>query len=205
MTRKSRKKSTPARASNNALWNKYGHYFTFERVLVGSIILITLLAVIFLAVNSRQNRQVDIDGVEHITGLAQGHNENVTYPDDGAPPAGGNHSATLQNCGIYDSPINSANAVHSLEHGAVWITYRPDLPQDQVDKLRDITRGGSHRLLSPYPNQTSPVVLTAWGLRLRVDNADDSQITAFVNNYESGPQTPELGAPCRGGTGQPLG
>src|ERR1051325_4821995 len=53
-----------------------------------------------------------------------------------SPPVGGAHNVVWQNCGIYSTPIHNEHAVHSLEHGAVWITYRPDLPADQVEILR---------------------------------------------------------------------
>src|SRR5207248_375053 len=58
----------------------------------------------------------------------------VSYAQN--PPVGGNHAALWQNCGFYSSPVANENAVHSLEHGAVWITYRPGLGGRQVDVLR---------------------------------------------------------------------
>jgi hypothetical protein len=55
---------------------------------------------------------------------------NIDYDQDlGIPPAGGPHNPSWQNCGFYDELVRDENAVHSLEHGAVWITYQPDLPQ----------------------------------------------------------------------------
>ncbi len=57
------------------------------------------------------------------------------------------------NCGIYDQPVLNENAVHALEHGAVWITYNPDLSADDVQKLRDLMPS-SYIVLSPYPGWT---------------------------------------------------
>ena len=42
---------------------------------------------------------------------------------------------------VYDAPIANEHAVHSLEHGAVWITYKPGLPADQVEQARRPGRG----------------------------------------------------------------
>ncbi|NLD76028.1 MAG: DUF3105 domain-containing protein, partial [Acidimicrobiales bacterium] len=108
-----------------------------------------------------------------------------------------------QNCGIYDEPVPVANAVHSLEHGAVWVSYHPDLPPSDVAALREAVEGESYALLSPYPDLASPVVLTAWGVQLEVDNVDDDRIPTFLNKYLQGEQTPEPGASCRGGNGTP--
>ena len=124
-----------------------------------------------------------------------------TYPQ--TPPAGGVHSAVWQNCGIYDQPVRNENAVHSLEHGAVWLAYRPDLPAAAIDTLRGLARGHSHVLLAPYPDLPQPIVATAWGLQLPVQDASDSRLPLFVARYEKGPQTPEPGAVCTGGTGTP--
>lgn len=119
------------------------------------------------------------------------------------PPVGGKHSQIVQNCGIYPSAVNNENAIHSLEHGAVWITYQPDLPSDQVAQLSGLAKGKSHVLVSPYPGQPVPVVASAWGKQVRLTGSDDPRLAKFIKEYVNGPQTPEPGAPCSGGTGSP--
>jgi Protein of unknown function (DUF3105) len=126
---------------------------------------------------------------------------HVAGPIDYAerPPIGGPHNVVWQNCGIYDVPIHKEHAVHSLEHGAVWITYRPDLPPDQVQILRS-TASDDFMLLSPYPGLPSPVVASAWNHQIRLDGAADSRLQPFIERYKNNPATtPEFGAPCAGG------
>ncbi|WP_027483818.1 DUF3105 domain-containing protein [Deinococcus pimensis] len=115
------------------------------------------------------------------------------------PPVGGTHNFRWQNCGVYDAPIANEYGVHSLEHGAVWITYREGLAQDQVDKLKKLVDGHSYTILSPYPDLPSPVVASAWNNQVAVENADDARLAAFVRKFESGTQAPERGAACSGG------
>lgn len=146
-----------------------------------------------------------IPGLQLYGRQLRGHNNNVTMPTDNLPPVGGVHHDAWQNCGIYDSPIRPENAVHSIEHGAVWITYRPDLPANQIEKLAERVRGESYLLLSPYPDQRSPIALTAWAVQLEVDSADDERIETFIQRYRLGPSTPERGGACggSGGLGNP--
>ncbi len=122
---------------------------------------------------------------------------DVTYP--ASPPNGGDHNAAWENCGVYETQIPDEHAVHSLEHGAVWITYRPDLPKAEIATLRDVVSGTPYALLSPYPGQTGKIDLSAWGRRVTVDKADDAMVEKFVKVYADGPQTPEKGAACTGG------
>jgi hypothetical protein len=117
--------------------------------------------------------------------------------------ASGEHVPVWQNCGFYEEPVRSENAVHSLEHGAVWITYRPDLPQEQVERLRELASNESFVLASPYPDLPAPVVASAWGKQLMLDSADDPRLERFVSAFQQGPQTPEPGAVCTGGVGEP--
>ena len=126
---------------------------------------------------------------------------DVTYPQ--TPGVGGEHRAVWQNCGIYNDPVAEELAVHAMEHGAVWITYRPDLPADQVEQLKGLVRGKSYTLLSPFPDQPTAVAASAWGLQLTADSADDGRLSQFVAKYRQGTQTPEPGAACVGGTGTP--
>lgn len=135
----------------------------------------------------------------------RGHDEGVIIETGDLPPVGGVHSPRWQNCGIYDEPLDNKNAVHSMEHGAVWITYQPELDVAGVNALRDLVGDQTYLLMSPYPGLSSPVVLSAWGIQLEVDSAGDELVAEFVSTYRLGPQTPEFGAACTGGVGFPVG
>lgn len=117
-----------------------------------------------------------------------------------SPPVGGDHSPVWENCTVYTKPIPNENAVHSLEHGGVWITYQPSLPAAQVATLTALVTGNGYRMLSPYPGLTSPISVQAWGRQVFVTSASDPRIAAFVAKFTQGPQTPERGAACTGGT-----
>jgi hypothetical protein len=125
----------------------------------------------------------------------------VSYPQ--TPPVGGNHAQAWMNCGVYSTPVPNENAVHDLEHGAVWVTYRPGLPARQVDQLRQLAAGQTYLTVSPYPGLPAPVVASAWGVQLRLPDASDPRLAEFAAKYMQGPQTPEPGAPCTGGIGTP--
>jgi hypothetical protein len=114
------------------------------------------------------------------------------------PARGGDHNLLPQTCAIYDAPIAPEHAVHSLEHGAVWLTYNDDVSKADVEKLADQIDGEPYGLMSPLPEQDSPIVLTAWGRTLKLEKADDDRIADFVKAYASGPQTLEPGAACLG-------
>ncbi len=116
------------------------------------------------------------------------------------PPPGGDHNGVPQTCDVYTEAIAPEHAVHSLEHGAVWVTYNDSASEDDVSSLEADVRGDPYRLMSPLPEQESPVVLTAWGRTLEVDSADDERVDQFLRAYTNGPQTPERGAACVGVT-----
>lgn len=142
-------------------------------------------------------------GVQDVdVGEAGQHTEgSVDYAQ--TPPAGGEHNPVWQNAGFYSEPISNENAVHTIEHGAVWITYNPDLPQQQVNELQDLANSRDCVLVSPYQGLDSPVVASAWGKQLKLESADDPSLNSFVGSYLQGPQTPEPGATCTGGVGTP--
>lgn len=142
-----------------------------------------------------------IDGVLKIDYPAGQHvdsTQRVAY--DQTPPFGGPHDATWANCTgtVYPTAIRTENAVHSLEHGAVWITYNPDLvDQDQIESLAARVDGKTYMLMSPFPGQESPISLQSWGHRLAVDNADDERINQFITAVNLNPNVyPEVGASC---------
>jgi Protein of unknown function (DUF3105) len=133
-----------------------------------------------------------------------------------SPPVGGPHNATWMNCGIYDKPVPSERAVHNLEHGAIWITYQPSLPQSEERQLRAFvdkqtvvapTGGPPSRFmdLTPYPGLPAPIVISSWGFQLKIRSPADPRLQLFVNKFRASARyTPEYGAPCTGGLGTPL-
>lgn len=134
---------------------------------------------------------------------AQHTTEKQVYEEN--PPVGGPHNPVWLNCGVYDAPVANENAVHSMEHGAVWITYRPDLAASAVDTLEQDVSGKDYTILSPYQGLPSPIVLSAWNNQLQVSSADDPRIGPFLAKFVQGAQTPEPGALCSNGTGTPTG
>ncbi len=151
------------------------------------------------------NETAAIEGIQTFTNLKRDHSSSQQNYDQ-TPPVGGIHSEVWQNCGIYDTQIPLENAVHSLEHGAVWVTYQPDLADSEVQILRNLLRGKSHTLLAPYQYGAlnKPVVAIAWGLKLELERANDPRLAQFVTRYANGPQAPEPGETCSGGTGTPI-
>lgn len=165
----------------------------------GIVVLGVLAAIVGLSINRAGQK---IEGVTAYPGQEGGHVEtSVTYEQN--PPVGGPHSPAWQNCGVYTSPIANENGVHTLEHGAVWITYRADLSITELQALQTLTRQSGYRLLSPYADLPSPIVLSAWGYQLHLEQADDPRLTTFIEQYERSSFAPEPGAPCTGGLGQP--
>ncbi len=192
MAKKSTRRRKTAAQTNNT-----------RNIAIIAAVILGIGALVFLLYLNVQEPQA-LDGLRTFAGLPREHDETVDYSGEELPPVGGIHSGTWQNCGIYDEPIAAKNAVHSMEHGAVWITYHPNLPAGDVEDLQDAARGESFVLLSPYPELKSPVVLTAWGIQLAVDSAGDGRIADFIERYQLGPQTPEFGAPCSNGMGSPI-
>lgn len=122
----------------------------------------------------------------------------LTYKQN--PPVGGTHNYDWQDCmgEVYTAPIAKEQAVHSLEHGAIWVTYRPDLPKDQVDKLAAKVTDRSFMLMSPYPDLDKAISLQAWGYQLKVDNANDGRIDRFIQALRQNASM-EPQASCSGG------
>jgi len=149
-------------------------------------------------------RAAAIQGIVNYTAqkpawLTANHKQgSLTYQVN--PPVGGDHNPAWQNCmgDIYKAPIANEHAVHSLEHGAVWITYDSKLASAQVDKLVTRVKGLEYTFMSPVDNLGSPISLQAWGYQLKVDNADDSRIDAFLRALRKN-ASQEQGAACSGG------
>ena len=119
-----------------------------------------------------------------------------------SPPANGDHAPLWQNCGFYSEPINDVNVVHSMDHGVVWITYSPDLPESAIAALRPYG-AEEYVVVSPYPGQDAPVIATAWRNQIKLDGPDDPRLRQFVDGFRVSEIAPLSGNRCVGGVGEP--
>ncbi|TDW30460.1 DUF3105 domain-containing protein [Cryobacterium psychrophilum] len=130
-----------------------------------------------------------------------GHVETpVSY--DQKPPVGGEHNPAWLNCGVYEQPIPSENAVHSLEHGAIWVTYDPAISADELDAVKALLPS-TYVVLSPFEDSPAPIVLSGWNVQLQLDSAEDPRLPQFFSEYWKSGTAPEIGAPCSGGVDAP--
>ncbi|MBU3869335.1 DUF3105 domain-containing protein [Streptomyces sp. 4503] len=118
-----------------------------------------------------------------------------------SPPVGGNHNQVWQNCNgdVYTKPLTKENAVHALEHGAVWVTYTDKAPKEDIAALSERVKKTPYSMMSPYQEQDAPIVLNAWGNQLDIQKASDPRVAAFFKKFVQGKQTPEPGAYCTNG------
>lgn len=177
----------------------------FEYIRDNLFVIVLILLVggfIALAISQRAStpskKDVKITGVNTFNITNRTHvSERVAYAQ--TPTVGGNHNPTWAACDgkTYDQPVQDEFAAHSMEHGAVWITYQPGLDQSAVDKLKAKVGSSNYTMMSPYPKQPGKIMLSAWNNQLAVENADDARIDQFLEKYRLGPQTPEPGATCQ--------
>jgi hypothetical protein len=120
------------------------------------------------------------------------------------PPTNGDHDPLWQDCGFYEEPIEDRHAVHSMDHGVVWITYRPDLPERQIKSLRPYSKE-NYVIVSPYPGQDAPVIATSWRVQLELNGADDPRLKRFVDQFKISELAPLSGNRCTLGVGKPRG
>ncbi|WP_328482318.1 DUF3105 domain-containing protein [Streptomyces sp. NBC_00377] len=141
------------------------------------------------------------DGVKTWKGtLGRTHvSKTVKYPTE--PPVGGDHNQVWMNCNgdVYTRKLNNMNAVHSLEHGAVWVTYNSKASKADVAALAARVKKTPYTLMSPDDDQADPIVLTAWAHQRTVTSASDPNLDKFFEKFVQGEQTPEPGAACSGG------
>lgn len=197
-----RKPITPVKVNQGRNWGPIA-LFTAVGVLAASIIGFAVWSLYRPGgpAYSWETRAKSISGIQDFrgNGYKGAHSwDPQTY--DKTPPVGGTHNFVWQQCmgNVYDAPIPNEHAVHALEHGAVWLTYRSDLPADQVKTLANKIKGHDYTLMSPFDGLDHAVSLQAWGWQLKLDDVNDSRIDDFISALSKN-ATVEPQATCSGG------
>ena len=103
------------------------------------------------------------------------------------PPTSGPHADPVA-WGLYRTEIRDDEALHNLEHGGVYVSYRPDLPEDEVDKLKallfapysDSEFQPRKIIMAPRENNKAPIVLSSWLRSEKLENFDAEKIKEYV-------------------------
>ena len=173
-----------------------------------AVVLFAAAVITFAVVKVRQANADKVESVDEIDGVQTydypGGQQHVSTPVDYAesPPVGGEHAPPPDwaDCTgtVYDIDIRHENAVHSLEHGGVWVTYDPErVGEDAVETLVGLVEGVSGRMLSPYEGLDAPISIQSWGHQLKVEQADDKRLKQFADLLTQNAEfTPEPGATC---------
>lgn len=108
-------------------------------------------------------------------------------PYNSNPPTSGPHYAQTAQEGFRDTPIPDENIVHNLEHGDVWISYRPDIPDKIKEKLKQFT-SEPKVIITPRPANDKDIALAAWGRLDKFDLSESGQlpiqrIQDFISRY----------------------
>lgn len=96
------------------------------------------------------------------------HVKNKDYDGD-QPPTSGPHASPLA-WGVYKTEIRDDQVIHNMEHGGVYISYQPNLPKDQIEKLKKLLSQPfsdpkfqpKKIVLAPRAANESPIVLSSW-------------------------------------------
>ncbi|UCR87898.1 DUF3105 domain-containing protein [Mycetocola spongiae] len=167
---------------------------------LGGVAVVALIATTVILtpkpVTYATNSGKTVQGVATFTNDAAHTTATVNYEQ--TPPAGGPHDPVWLNCGVYTETQRSENAVHAQEHGAVWVTYDPALPEADIAAIR-AKLPSTYVIMSPFPGLENPVTLSAWNAQLSLDKIDDPRFEEFFEAYWKSNAVPEPGSPCTGG------
>lgn len=130
--------------------------------------------------------EFEIEGTNHV-----GPGEKVSYNTN--PPTSGSHWATPADWRFNDNELPDEQLVHNLEHGGIWITYKPsliaqgsneDLDEASINRLKDIAKNNSNSVvITKRDNNDNPIVVASWGRMMKLSEVDEALIQKYIDTY----------------------
>jgi hypothetical protein len=159
-------------------------------IYVGVVILMVGLG--FWLFKSSENNQAnlpgqgfELQGAEHIT---EGSTDHIPYNSN--PPTSGPHWPQPADWGVYRGSLPDERLVHNLEHGGIWISYKPDqVDENTINLLNDFAKRYPLIIVEPRSANETPIALAAWGRLQNLQSYDESAILRFIEAFHN--QGPE--------------
>lgn len=108
------------------------------------------------------------------------------------PPTSGDHYASPAPARSYDQELPDEQLVHNLEHGNIWIAYKPSVSGEIIDALKDFS--GGNIVVAPRSKNDTDVALVAWGrldkFNIEASGIDKQRVKDFISRYQNrGPES----------------
>lgn len=190
--REARKQEQKKQAKKEQLSKRLGVFI----MIGGSLAVVAVL--IFFASKSRAPENLSGEfhpsqGDEHV---AAPYSE-PPYEWSTNPPTSGWHAPSPYPAGFYEDEIPMPRIIHSMEHGAVIVHYRPDISEEEKAKLKEFFDDNDNKklLVVPYSDMETKYALTSWQFIDKFDQYDQERIKTFLNDHHgNGPENAPLGS-----------
>lgn len=169
-----------------------------KKILWSGGVVLVVAGLIATGIRYSRSYSRDLPG-EHFPGQGQEHvalDYQFTYSSN--PPTSGPHYRSPANWGVYDYEVNDKLFIHNMEHGGVWISYKPSVATSTVNKLKTIADEfrGSKIVMAPRSANDSDIAVAAWTRLLKINLVDAditeeqlNQIRAFYRAFKNkGPE-----------------
>lgn len=145
---------------------------------------------------------------QKIADLGQGHvavGTPVEYNSN--PPTSGKHYEDWIRAGVYDSPKDDRNLVHSLEHGYIIMSYRCSVDQmrseasesakpdnqceERKNQLKQVyeKKGARKLIVVARVDLDTNFTLTAWTYLDKFNEFDEKRVAIFIDAHrDQGPE-----------------
>lgn len=124
-----------------------------------------------------------------------GHTDSKEYGGN-QPPTSGIHAGPVE-WSIYDTEIRDDQSLHNLEHGGIYVSYRPDLPKDQIEKMKSLLFDPFSDpdfkprkvMMAPRASNKSPIVISSWQRSQELESYDKEVIKEYyLRNFGKSPE-----------------
>lgn len=163
-------------------------------------ILIVLAILIGGGMKYSSERNKNLPGVSYLE-VGREHialNGVLPKPYNSNPPSSGAHFSSPANWKMYDYEVNDKIFIHNLEHGGVWISYRPSISSEAVGQLKQVVHEfmGSKLVMAPRSANDTDIAVVAWTRVLafnlngpQFSDQEINQVRAFYKSFKNrGPE-----------------
>ena len=144
------------------------------------IVILIIGVLIYWGISAAEEREATRPGDHHASEgrdhiqVGDHHDEYQTNP-----PTSGAHADPIR-FGIYNEEVIDENAVHNLEHGGIWISYK-DLSDEEIAELEAIARKAPNAvLLSPRSANDSRISVASWQRLMHLEEVDVEAIEEYI-------------------------